>query len=321
MGEIGETRLLADIGGTSARFALQNREAAPTDIAVLATGDYPDLAGAVAAYEDRLGGIRPRVAAFCVACPVTGDTVAMTNAPWTFSISETQRALGLDRLTVVNDFTAVASAVPHLKADDVLGIGGGDVIAGAPIGVLGPGTGLGTSGLIPAATGWTVLEAEGGHVTMPAMNEREDAVLAHLRHLFGHVSGERVVSGDGLVNLYTALAEIDGHTPRRLAPHQVSDDALAGRCPICAEALDMFFAMLGTLAGNLALTLGSHGGIYLAGGILPRMPEALVASPFRTRFEAKGRFQGYLSRIPTRLVMAEHPAFIGLAGILDDIAG
>ncbi|TVR97242.1 MAG: glucokinase [Rhodospirillales bacterium] len=317
MGGDGDERLLADIGGTSVRFALQRPGGRPTRIAVLETGDYPGLTEAVTAYEDRCGGVRPRGGAFCVASPVTGDVVSMTNAPWVFSISETRRALGLDRLAVVNDFTAVAHAVPHLRADDLVRIGGGEVEPRAAVGVLGPGTGLGTSGLIPAGAGWTVLEAEGGHVTMAPADEREDAVLAQLRRRFGHVSAERVVSGDGLVNLYTALADIDGIEPRQIAPHQVSDDALAGRCPICAEALSMFFAMLGTLAGNLALILGSHGGVYLAGGILPRMPEALIASQFRSRFEAKGRFRDYLGRIPTLLITAELPAFIGLAGILD----
>ena len=183
--------------------------------------------------------------------------------------------------------------------------------------MLGPGTGLGVSGLIPAGAGWTPITGEGGHVTMCAVNDREGDVMRGLRLRFNHVSAERVLSGMGLTNLYETLAAIDEVDVPQRDPREVSEAALALAEPHAVEAVDMFCAMLGTVAGNLALTLGSTGGVYVAGGIAPKLGELFLKSEFRERFEAKGRFRDYLAPIPTYLVTHPTPAFLGLRSMLD----
>ncbi len=314
-------RLLADIGGTHARFALADAGGSCRQVAVLEGRDHPDLEAAARAYLERAApDSEPRAAAFAVACPVAGDRVALTNSPWTFSIEELKRALGLHSLRVVNDFTAVALAAPRLGPDQLEKIGGGDATPAAPIGVIGPGTGLGVSGLVPAAEDWVALSGEGGHATLAPASALESDVLARARRRFGHVSAERLISGPGLVTLYEILGELgaaEGPPPEGLTPELVSRRAIDGLCPLSAAALDMFCAMLGTAAANLALTLGALGGIYVAGGVVPALGPAFAASPFRRRFEDQGRFSAYLAAIPTFVVRHETPAFIGLAALLD----
>lgn len=309
--------LIADIGGTHVRFALVSPGQPPAETMVMRCADYAGPAEAARAY---LGAVAPaalpRRAAFAVASPVLGDKVDLTNSAWSFSIEGVRAAMGLERFDVVNDFTAVALSVRHMGEGDLMKLGGGPAAAGAPIAVLGPGTGLGVSGLVASPSGeWVALAAEGGHATMPAFDDREAAILSHLRKRFEHVSVERVLSGPGLVNLYEAVAAVNGRPAAYTTPDAISQRALDGSCPVCNEALQTFFAMLGTVAGNLALTLGARGGVFIAGGILPRMKEALAASSFRRHFEAKGRFQSYLSPIPAWLVVHPQPAFVGLTGL------
>ncbi len=179
--------------------------------------------------------------------------------------------------------------------------------------MIGPGTGLGVSGLIPDGRRWVLVAGEGGHVTLAASTPEEDAMIGILRTRWGHVSAERVLSGAGLVNLYQAICAIDGTTPRALTPADVTRAAIDGTDPTCVRVFAQFCAFLGSVAGDLALTLGATGGIYIAGGILLRFKEAFAASPFRERFESKGRFGGMLAKIPTRLILEESPALLGLA--------
>ncbi len=310
--------LVADIGGTNVRFALVGADGTMSAVANLRCADYPGPAEAARAYLQRAGAAMPPRAAFCVASPVNGDVVSMTNSPWCFSTSGVAETLGVVHLDVVNDFTAVALCLPHLGPEDSRPVGGGTPQPDGTIGVLGPGTGLGVAGLVPARDAWVPIPGEGGHVTMAAANDHEARVLATLRERFGHVSAERVLSGPGLVNLYTALCRLNGRDAQDLAPDQITDGALEGTCPMCRAALDLFFAMLGTVAGDLALTLGARGGIYIAGGILPDMPDAFAASDFRARFEDKGRFRGYMAGVPARLILHPYPAFLGLAGLLHE---
>jgi glucokinase len=227
-----------------------------------------------------------------------------------------KQRLALDRLEVVNDFTANALALPRLGPRDRRQVGSGLPVAQMPIGVLGPGSGLGVSALVPADGGWIPLASEGGHATMPAATDREDAVLSLMRHRFDHVSAERALSGPGLVNLYAALAELDGVPAAGYTPAQITDPAIGAADRRCREATEMFCAMLGTVAGNLAVTLGARGGIYIAGGIVPKLGPVFDMSPFRARFEAKGRFRDYLAVIPTYVVTNPVPAFLGLVGLL-----
>jgi glucokinase len=310
-------RLIADIGATNARFALAGADGIERT-RILACDDYASLSDAIAAYYAlEHAPALPREAALAVASPVTGDEVTLTNHPWSFSVSALERQLGLDRLVVVNDFTANALAMPHLAPADRMPVGGGAPVAGTPVAVLGPGSGLGMSGLVPTASGFVPLPSEGGHSTMPPATARESQVLDRMRRRYDHVSAERVLSGPGLVNLYNILCEIEGKRAAPFTPAQIADRHIGETDPLAHAALEMFCAMLGTVAGNLALILGARGGVYVAGGIVPRLGPVFAESEFRARFEAKGRFQPYLAAIPTYVVIHPIPAFVGLAALLD----
>ena len=318
----GRPALIADIGGTNVRFALTGAEGKPINISVLACSDYPDLLSATIAYLDRVAAAnRPDRGAFAIACPVTGDQVQVTNLPWSFSIDDLRRRLEFETLDVINDFTAIAHALPRLSADDKRQIGGGTADDGASIAVLGPGTGLGVSALVPADGGWVALETEGGHVTLAANDENEAQILDSLRSQFGHVSAERILSGPGLVNLYETFSALAGVVAKPLTPEQVSEQGLREPISPCGRAIKMFCAMLGTVASNLALSLGARGGVYIAGGIVPSLGNAFARTGFRSRFEEKGRFSAYLAKIPTFVIVHPHPAFVGLRAILDQETG
>ncbi|HEX5320311.1 MAG TPA: glucokinase [Stellaceae bacterium] len=311
------TWLVGDIGGTNARFGLMSPRRKLLHSQVLADSDYPGIAEAIAAFLDGRGDLpAPRRGAIAIASPIAGDQVRMTNHPWRFSIEGLRRSLGFERLEIINDFTAQALALPHLGDGDKTRVGGGSAVAGRPLAVLGPGSGLGVSGLVPAGRKWIPLTGEGGHATMAPGDDRESAVLAHLRGRFDHVSAERCLSGPGLVNLYQALCAVDGAQAAQLTAAQITDAETAAADARCAEASDMFCAMLGAAAGNLALTLGAQGGVYIAGGIVPRLGSRFAASPFRARFEAKGRFRAYLAAIPTAVVTHPLAAFVGCGAAL-----
>jgi glucokinase len=275
------------------------------------------VAGVLRIYLDhRRASDQPVRAALAIAAPINGDEVQMSNIGWRFSQSALKDALNLKRLHVVNDFAAIAWALPQLNAADITPIGGGDSVPRTTLAALGPGSGLGVSALVPAADSWAVMTGEGGHVSMPAVTQEEQDVIALLRDRFdGHCSAERVLSGPGLVHLYVALAELAGRGRPTVNPEDVTNLAKQGE-PLARRTLGMFFAMLGTVAANLALTTGARGGIYIAGGIVPRLVEQLRKSEFRERFEAKGRYRPYLAAIPTYVVTAPLPAFRGLRYLL-----
>jgi glucokinase len=333
----GGPRLLADVGGTNARFALELAPNRIEHIDVLACADYPSLADAITAYlaSPAMLAANPgpvRHAAIAIANPVVADFVQMTNHHWAFSIEGMRTSLGFETLIVVNDFSALASALPHLQASEKYQIGGGTVRAGTPLGLIGAGTGLGVSGLIPTGQsmssgidgvtvedgkhGWTALCSEGGHVTFSPVNAKEVAVLQYAWREFEHVSAERLLSGAGLELIYRALADQAGRPGDRLAAPEIARLALSKECALCDETVDMFCGMLGTVAGNLAVTLGAQGGIYIGGGIVPRLGERFAASPFRRRFEQKGRFVAYLAQVPTYVITAQYPAFVGVSALL-----
>jgi glucokinase len=316
-------RLLADIGGTNARFAL---ELAPGEIGlveVLACCDYPTLADALRAYLAApalaAAGVGPiRHAGIAIANPVTGDQVRMTNHHWEFSIEALRRECGFDTLLVVNDFFALARALPQLSDEQKHQVGGGMPEPNCPLGLVGAGTGLGVSGLIPAGDSWTALRSEGGHVTFSPANETEVAILQFAWREFEHVSAERLLSGAGVELIYRALAHLRGAAEATLGAAEISRRALEGECALCDEVVDTFCGMLGTVAGNLAITLGAQGGIYIGGGIVPRLGARFAASSFRRRFEQKGRFTAWLASVPTWVISAEYPAFVGMAAILEE---
>jgi glucokinase len=321
----GHPRLLGDIGGTNARWAWQATPGAPLQhYREYPCAQFESVQAVIERYLADESLPPPVEAAFGIATPVTGDVVQMTNHTWTFSVQDLKHALNLRRCLVLNDFAAIAAALPALGPGDVRRIGGGTSVVAAPMGVLGPGTGLGVASLVFAQNGRpVVLDGEGGHVSLAAINARESAVLDWLQKRFGHASAERAVSGPGLVSLYRAICAIDGKPALDLKPAQVSAHALpddgTDRHDACKEALHLFGAFLGSVAGNLALTVGARGGVFIGGGIVPRLGAAFDALPFRERFEAKGRFRGYLERIPTFVVTAPAPALYGAANALDSL--
>jgi glucokinase len=314
-------RLLADIGGTYARFTLETAPGVYTHTTQLRCTDHADFAAAVRAYLASCPPQRLTHAAVAIANPVEGDEVRMTNYHWQFSIEAMRSELGFDTLVVVNDFTALAMALPRLGVQDRRQIGGGDARAHSVVGLLGAGTGLGVSGLIPADGGWIALGTEGGHTSFSPRDERELAVLQYVWKQLGdvnrHVSFERLLSGPGLELIYKALAERAGkRAAQGLSAPEITRRALDGNDPVCVDTLDAFCAMLGTAAANLAVTLGALGGIYIGGGIVPRLGEWFDRSRFRERFQDKGRFSDYLAQIPTWVITAENATFHGVSAIL-----
>ncbi|MDN4059223.1 glucokinase [Massilia sp. YIM B02769] len=314
-------RLLADIGGTNARFALERAPGQLSAVRTLACDAYPRFEDAVSAYLASVG-IAVQHAAIAIANPVDGDAVRMTNHHWAFSTAGAAHELGLETLLVVNDFTALAMSLPGLMPADLVKVGGGATRPGAAIGLVGAGTGLGVSGLVPnGAGGWTPLQSEGGHVAFSPADEREVAVLRHCWERYSHVSAERLVSGPGLALIREALAARQGLVFETLEPAGIVARGLAGDDPLCLETLECFAGMLGTVAANLAVTLGARGGIYIGGGVVPRLGEWFARSPFRARFEHKGRFSDFTAAIPTLLITAPCPALLGAGRMLGDHLG
>lgn len=303
--------LVADVGGTNARFALvDGPDGTPSRVGALPTREHAGLAEAAAAYLERYApGVRPSAACLAVAGPVAGGTFRLTNAGWPAgTLEEVRTRLGLRHLEIVNDFEALALALPRLGPADLVPVGTALPAGGAPLAVVGPGTGLGVAGLVRAPDGWVPLPGEGGQVDVPAATGREVEVMRMLRAERGAATAENLLSGDGLARTHRYLTLIDGVAAEPLTAAQVCARA---EDPVCREAREMFCALLGSLAGNVALTLGARGGVFLGGGILPRMADTLRESAFRSRFEAKPPVEDYMRAIPTALIVHPGPALVG----------
>ena len=295
-------RLLGDIGGTGARFAWVDAAAAPfVSLASPAGAAAPGPEAAIRAVLAANGRDAPASCALGVAAPMTGDRVEMTNRDWTFSIADLRDRLGVARLLVLNDFAALGHAIEDVQPADARRVGGGRTVADGNVALLGPGTGLGVGGRLRGPEGTTVLVGEGGHVTLAAGDEGEAELLALVRRRVGHASAESVLSGPGLVHLHEAVCARDGRPQESLDARHIVDSAAFD--PACAETLATFLALLGAFAGDLALTLGARGGVYVAGGIVARLGDAIDRSTFRERFEAKGRRRAYLEAIATAVIL------------------
>ncbi len=330
--------LVADIGGTNARFGWVAGPGAPVShVRKLPVAAHAGPVQAVQAYlaeladpADPAGQAEadrraPRHAAFAVATAVSGDRIAFTNSHWDFSCREVQAALGLDSLRMLNDFESLALSLPRLGAAQLRGHGarmpGAGNLPGAGklpgtgslLAVVGPGTGLGVGAVVQTRQGWQALPGEGGHATLAPADDLESALLARVRQRHAHVSAERLLSGIGLPVLHQALGEVLGVATVALSAAEIIEGALTGRDALCSQTIDLFCALLGGFAGNVALTLGARGGVYIGGGIVPRFADRFFASAFRQRFEAKGRFQGYLAAIPTALITDTLAALSGAA--------
>lgn len=310
-------KLLGDIGGTNVRLALQMAHDAPiSHILTLPLQDFAGPLEAITHYLDQVGAgfgaLRPCTACLGVAGPVLGDQIALFNAPWVFSIEALRIALGLQALRILNDFTALALSLPALPREELVQIGGEPPTPGMTMGLIGAGTGLGVSALLPGPGGvWVPMAGEGGHVSLPACDDSEVRLLALLHAKYPHVSAERVLSGSGLIVLYEAHAELAGREVEPLAPADITQQGLSGECALCEAALNSFCLFFGTIASNLAVTVGAQGGLYIGGGIIPKLGDFFVRSGFRARFDSKGRYSGYLSRIPVFVIHSPYPALVG----------
>lgn len=306
------TALIADIGGTNARFGIVDSDGLH-DLQNLECKDYDGPTEAAQAYLEKLPNhVKPRLGVFAVAGPVMGDLVNFTNLRWSFRASKVQEKLNFESLEIMNDFKAVALAIPGIEKTLIHKIGGGEPVQGQSIGVIGPGTGLGVASLIWDGNGYIAQPGEGGHVTMPAKTQREFDIFNQMHVKYHHISAERVCSGKGIENLYVAIRALERKDYPDRDAKEISELGQSGECDICKEALDLMLSFLGRIAGNLALTVNAHGGVYIAGGIPTKLGDYFLNSDFLKEFQAKGRMSEKMQQMP--VYMVKHNA-IGLLGL------
>ncbi|CEK10559.1 glucokinase [Legionella hackeliae] len=312
--------IVADIGGTNARFSRIDLNHWIADkVEVYPCANFPSLSDALVYYQKNQNLYAIKYVAIAIACPVTDDLVRMTNFHWQFSIREMKETLNINELQVMNDFTAAAMSVPLLNNDEKVQIGTGTADLSKPMVILGAGTGLGVAHLIPTASEFIPLAGEGGHATWAAQTEQEWFIQRHLSTKYGHVSCERLLSGTGLESLYLALAAYQQKDVTPLTAAQIASLALNNECELAHATVMQFFASLGCYAGDLALTLGTLGGVYIAGGIVPKLLPLMKESDFRMRFENKGRASTFNRKISTHVIVAEYPGLVGAAAYLKQV--
>ena len=305
---------VADVGGTNIRVATVTADG----IANIRKYLCNDFATIDLALKQYFSDVDTSFSAGCIAiaCPVTGDEVAMTNHSWVFSQRALTQQLNLDALFVINDFTAVAHSLPVLSGEQLVQIGSGTANPQGNVVVFGPGTGLGVEHMQLSDQGWTTLDGEGGHVDFAPVDETDLVVWRYLQGKLDRVSAEDVLSGRGLLPIYQALALHAGETLSVTEPAQVTEKALNGECETCLAALQQFCRIMGSFAGNLALNLATTGGVFIGGGIATRFTELLMNSDFRARFEAKGRMKHYVQPIPTYLINEPDHGLLGASAYL-----
>jgi len=304
-------RLVGDIGGTNARFAIAEPGSYPSNVRKLPITRYPGLVEAV---EDYLTGV-PMLeeAVLAVAGPVLGDEIAFTNSAWRFSIGDVRKRLGLRRLVVINDLVAHALSVAALPPDEVGSLKSGTRDPRQPALVIAPGTGLGAAFLLNNAGTLVSVPSEAGHATFAPMDRTQVEILSHLQGQYGHVPVERLLSGSGLLSIATTLAKMNGQIIDVHDPRDVSARAAAGECPICRETMKIFSSILGSTAGNLALTLLTGGGVIISGGLCRGLRPLLDVEALTKAFIAKGRLQSYLHDIPIDQILRPHAGLLGAA--------
>ncbi len=320
--------LIADIGGTNIRIAIadKNCQANYREIATYHCAEFASLVEVLTLYIDNKQLNKNLInACLAIACPVDSDLISMTNLPWQFSQTELKKQLKLNSLTLINDYTAIAMAIPLLTDQQKVKIGGGEVDTSKPISVCGPGTGLGVANLIPIKISglnqWHCISGEGGHVDFAPVDELDIQILSYLKTIKQRVSYEQLLSGYGLEQIYQALFVINNEQnfieqKNKLSAQDISTKALAETCVICQQSLAQFCKILGSFAGNLALTMNSQGGVYIAGGIVPHFIDFLKISKFRERFESKGRLSPITVQTPTYVIIEQQPGLLGAAAFL-----
>ena len=303
--------VVVDLGGTNIRLAVCDLKTGKlSQLKEFACAEFVTLEEALVKY---FATLQDEVKHLCIgiACPVEGDQITMTNLSWQFSQQALKDKLKLTSLYVINDYTAISLAVPFLSQQEKIQIGGGEAQPDGVTAVFGPGTGLGVSHIVKVAGKWISLDCEGGHVSFTPNTREQADILFQLQAQFGHVSAERILSGQGLVNLYQSLCSLSKQQAEFKEPKEVSKAAVDGSCDIARRSLEVFCQVMGGFAGNLALNLDCTGGVYIAGGIVPRFVEFFQSSEFRSFFEEKGRFKDYLSAIPTFLITHDNPGLLG----------
>lgn len=309
--------IVADIGGTNARFGLvtgeQSGQPQIEEVHVLDGDAYPSLQDAMRAYIELAGITTPKVACVAIAGPIDGDDARMTNLNWAFTQSGVKAEFGFDKFAAINDFASLSIATSKLTEADLIEVRAGKMDIRGNKAILGPGTGLGVAGLAYSGNGWLPIPSEGGHVNIAPATALECEVIKAAMTQHGHVSAEVFISGPGLVRLYRALAVVRDEVAQAFEPKDVTTKALENSDALCRETLELFCSFIGTLSGNLALTYGARGGVYLAGGILPRFVDFLRASDFNRRFEEKGVMSHYLKDIPVNIISHSQPGLLGSA--------
>lgn len=313
--------IVADIGGTNARFALVTGKSQGhfliDHIHVLKAREYPTCSAALHTYLEKIGDIKPLSACLAIAGPVVGDIVRMTNLSWEFSCVAMAKEFGFQHFVAMNDFAAVAAACSQLTDDHLITVKKGVEEKNATKAVFGPGTGLGVAGLVNHYGEWLPVPCEGGHVNVAPATAFEADVLKAAMAVHGHVSAELFISGPGLVNLYKSICAVRGEPAKDVTPADITQGALANSDDAFSVTLATFCSLIGSFAGNLALTYGAKGGIYIAGGILPRFSDYLLASAFTERFSSKGVMSHYVETIPAKLIVHPETAFVGAAAWLE----
>lgn len=306
-------QLVADLGATNSRFAVAE-DGRLDNTSIYPASDFRTPRAAIRHYLSEMPPRkRPRSGALAVAAPIVGGQVRFVNIGWSFGIERLKDALGFTRLEVINDLAAQAYALPALTPGSCRRIGGGRALAGNPMLAIGPGTGLGMAGLIPAKPLPHVVAGEGGHATLAASDAESLRVLALIRDRYGHASAERALSGPGLTALYWALAKGRRKALPLPSPAEVARAAETKTDPVAVAAAHLFSHLLGGYCGDMALAFGALGGVFLVGGVVPGLGRAFDARAFRKAFEAKGRYREYLAQVPVSIVARNDLGLKGLA--------
>jgi len=315
------TCLVADIGGTNARFALArgcvDNGIELEQIRRLKNEDFEDLKDAAQAYLESCTGDRPSQACFAIAAPISPGKIRLTNSSWKFRPDELAQTLALDNLLAVNDFAAQARGAPLIPSEDLAVINPGTALEGFNMAVLGPGTGLGLGLLVPNSNGLSVVPTEGGHAGFAPRTDEEIAVGRFIADEYGFVSWERLLSGRGLVNIHRALCHIDGIIWPGHRPEDITAEAMSDASSMSRRVVDFFCAVLGAYAGDVAVLTGARGGIYLGGGILPTIRPILETSAFEARFKRRGPMTNYTSKIPINLILSDIAPLLGAAALAE----
>lgn len=311
-----QPRLLADIGGTNARFAIEISRGVIENIEVLACNDFDNIYDALRAYLKNID-LRPHNAALAIAHPVNSDFIKMTNNHWAFSIQTLKKELNFKSLIAINDFTAQAYGITRLKESELVQIRGKKSVQDSTKVIFGPGTGLGVSAIVPCNNDFAVMTTLGGHVNFSPFDDLESSIWEYARNKLGHISSEHFLSGSGIRLIYEALANIEGKKDEGYVQRDITNKALLNECSLCKLTLDVFCSMLGVMASNLALTFGALGGIYICGGIIPRFIQYFKNSSFNARFISKSKVDFYLLEIPVYVVLSKYNGIYGASLAFD----